>query len=250
MPGRLSSVQRLTAALRAELAAAADQARAPGMQAYMKSAMPYHGVTSPVQQAIYRRLIPEHPLPDGAAWREAVLRLWKEATHREERYAALAVLGHRLYASHRTPEALPLYERLIVDGAWWDLVDELATRRLRELLTAHPERVAAEMRGWSHDPHLWKRRSAIICQVGLKAATDLPLLYDCIEPNLADRDFFIRKAIGWALRDYAWTDPEEIARYVAANTARLSGLSRREALKNEGRRRPGPPAPRTGPPSR
>jgi len=58
------------------------------------------------------------------------------------------------------------------------------------------------------------------------------LLYANIEPNLADRNFFIRKAIGWALRSYAWTDPEEVARYVAANEARLSGLSKREALKN------------------
>jgi 3-methyladenine DNA glycosylase AlkD len=220
------------------------------MQAYMKSAMPYYGVTAPVQERIYRRLLPEHRLPDAKAWRQAVLTLWEQATHREERYAALAVLGHRFYSAYRTPEVLAIYERLIVQGAWWDLVDEIATRRLRELLTAHPDLVAAEMRSWSRDPNLWKRRSSIICQVGLKAGTDLGLLYDCIEPNLADRDFFIRKAIGWALRDYAWSDPEEVARYVEANAARLSGLSRREALKNEGRRRPERRAPSKVRPSR
>jgi 3-methyladenine DNA glycosylase AlkD len=232
VPGRLSPAERLAAALRAELAAAADTSRAPGMQAYMKSAMPYLGVTSPVQETIYRRVIPEHPLPDSGSWQAAVLRLWDEAGHREERYAALAVLGHPLYAAHRTPGALALYERLIVDGAWWDLVDGIATRRLRELLAAHPDLMSREMRAWSRDPHLWKRRSAIICQVGRKRATDLELLYDCIEPNLADRDFFICKAIGWALRDYAWADPDEIVRYVSSRQSRLSGLSRREALKN------------------
>ena len=88
------------------------------------------------------------------------------------------------------------------------------------------------MRAWSTDPDLWKRRVSIICQISFKKETDLELLYANIEPNLADRNFFIRKAIGWALRAYAWTDPEEVARYVSVNEARLSGLSRREALKN------------------
>jgi 3-methyladenine DNA glycosylase AlkD len=77
-------------------------------------------------------------------------------------------------------------------------------------------------------------RTAILSQVRFKADTDLGLLFDCIEPNLADRDFFIRKAIGWALRQHAWTDPTEIRRYVRQNEAQLSGLSKREALKNIG----------------
>jgi 3-methyladenine DNA glycosylase AlkD len=84
------------------------------------------------------------------------------------------------------------------------------------------------------DKDIWKRRVSIICQVSLKRDTDLELLYANIEPNLADRSFWIRKAIGWSLRAYAWTNPREIARYVAANESRLSGLSRREALKNIG----------------
>ena len=87
---------------------------------------------------------------------------------------------------------------------------------------------------WSTDGNLWKRRSSIICQVSFKRGTDLELLYACIEPNLAGGDFFIRKAIGWALRQYAWSDPDEVRRYVSTNEARLSGLSRREALKNIG----------------
>jgi 3-methyladenine DNA glycosylase AlkD len=90
------------------------------------------------------------------------------------------------------------------------------------------------MRAWSTDSNLWKRRASIICQVAFKGETDVDLLYACIQPNLADRQFFIRKAIGWALRQYAWTDPAEVRRYVTANASRLSGLSRREALKNIG----------------
>jgi 3-methyladenine DNA glycosylase AlkD len=90
------------------------------------------------------------------------------------------------------------------------------------------------MRAWSTDANLWKRRVSIICQLSFKRDSDLELLYANIEPNLADRDFFIRKAIGWALRQYAWTNPKEVERYVHDHEAQLSGLSRREALKNIG----------------
>ena len=90
------------------------------------------------------------------------------------------------------------------------------------------------MLAWSTDDDMWKRRSAILCQIKAKDRTDLDLLYACIEPSLGSKEFFLRKAIGWALRQYAWTDPEEVRRYVARNKERLSGLSRREALKNIG----------------
>jgi 3-methyladenine DNA glycosylase AlkD len=225
----------LIRAIRSGLADAADPRRAPGMQAYMKSAMPYRGVTTPVSRPIFKKAIEDHPLADAASWAEAVRRLFHDASYREEWYGALSVLDHRLYREHRSLAALPLYEELIVGGAWWDVVDEVATGALRDLLVAHPAEVGLEMREWSVSPNLWKRRSSIICQVGRRRLIDLPLLYACIEPNLADRDFFIRKAIGWALRDYAWVDPDEVVRYVTLNEARLSGLSRREALKNVAR---------------
>jgi 3-methyladenine DNA glycosylase AlkD len=225
----------LVAAIRDGLAAAADPARAPGMHAYMKSVMPYRGVTSPVNKPIFKRAIEEHRLPDAASWAAAVRRLFHEASYREEWYGALAVLEHPLYRDHRTLEALPLYEELIVGGAWWDIVDDVATGPLRDLVAAHPSAMGTALRQWSVSADRWKRRSSVICQISRRRAIDLRLLYDCIEPNLADRDFFLRKAIGWALRDYAWVDPEEVVRYVAAHEARLSGLSRREALKNVGR---------------
>jgi 3-methyladenine DNA glycosylase AlkD len=235
MPRKLTVADALLAAIRDGLAAAADPGRAPGMQAYMKSAMPYRGVTSPVNKPIFKRAIEKHPLPNAASWAAAVRRLFHEASYREEWYGSVALLTHRHYRDHRTLAALPLYEELIVAGAWWDVVDEIATGPLRDLLAAQPDAMGRAMREWSVSSDLWKRRSSIICHVGRRRTIDLRLLYDCIEPNLADRDFFIRKAIGWALRDYAWVDPEEVVRYVAANEGRLSGLSRREALKNVGR---------------
>jgi 3-methyladenine DNA glycosylase AlkD len=222
----------LARALRAELHRNADPDRAAAAQRYMKSTMPCYGVATPQLRAICRDLFARHPLVDGEAWREAVTTLWRDARRREERYAAIELLAWRAYRPYRVLDTLPLIESMIVSGAWWDLVDPLATHRLRELLALHPKEMSRAMRAWSRDDDMWKRRSAILCQVGRKGDTDLGLLFDCIEPNLADREFFIRKAIGWALRDYAWHDLDTVERWVAANESRLSGLSRREALKN------------------
>ena len=90
------------------------------------------------------------------------------------------------------------------------------------------------MRAWSRGEDMWKRRSAILCQNSFKSETDLDLLFKLIEPSIGSKEFFLRKAIGWALRSYAWTDERPIVRYVEKNRARLSGLSVREALKNVG----------------
>ena len=227
----MTADRALLAAVCADLAAAGDPAKAAPMQAYMKSAMPFHGVSSPDVRRICSGMFAAHRLATFEDWRDTLLALWREATHREERYAALDLAARRAYAAYLTPAALPLLEEFVVTGAWWDLVDATAPlvgivlQRDREVMTR-------EMRAWSADEVLWKRRVSIICQLRFKADTDLDLLYACIEANLDDRDFFIRKAIGWALRQHAWIDPAEVTRYVRAHADRLSPLSKREALKN------------------
>jgi 3-methyladenine DNA glycosylase AlkD len=216
-------------AIRGELAARANPAKAEGMRAYMKSAMPFLGVQKPGREEIARAVFAAHPLEGFDEWRDTVLLLWREATYREERYLAIRLARDRRYREHRTMAALPLYEELIVTGAWWDFVDEVAVRLVGELLS-DDSTPADVLRRWATSDDMWKRRTAIIAQVPRKRETDLRLLYDCIEPNRQDREFFIRKGIGWALRAYAWVDLDEIVRYCA--THELSPLSRREALKN------------------
>jgi 3-methyladenine DNA glycosylase AlkD len=201
------------------------------MQRYMKSAMPYRGITSPVLREACRSVFGQFPIPTEAEWRATVLTLWDEAAYREERYAALELVAYRRYAAFRTLEALPLYEQLIVSGAWWDLVDGLATHEVGDLLRRYPDSMRGHLLAWSRGEDPWSRRSSIICQVSFKGSTDQALLYACIEPSLAERDFFLRKAIGWALREYAKADPEAVRSYVAEHANQLSGLSRREALK-------------------
>ena len=219
----------LIARLRHEMAAAADAKRAAAQQSYMKSTMPYYGINMPEVGAITRAVFDSKLT--CVELRETVRRLWHEAKHREERYAAQILLGARRNLDCLAPADLPMLEQMVVTGAWWDLVDEL-TVVIGDVLRRYPRQMRPIMRRWSRDPNLWKRRVSILCQMKFKRDTDLGLLYANIEPNLGDRDFFIRKAIGWALRQYAWTDPQEVARYVRENETRLSGLSKREALKN------------------
>ena len=224
----------LAASVRTALTEAADPARAPGMQAYMKSAMPYLGVPAVPLQRACKALFSDLAWPDSEAWQRDVLALWRGAGFREERYAAIALSGVKAARLFQDMSALPMYEELIATGAWWDFVDTIAGQRLWVLLQNEGEPMKRAMLEWSTDDDMWKRRSAILCQLKGKTGTDLGLLYACIEPSLDSPEFFLRKAIGWALREYAKTDAGEVRRYVAAHAGRLSGLSRREALKNVG----------------
>ena len=222
----------IVAALRQALADNADPSKAEGMRRYMKSEMPYRGVQTPLLRRLCKALFRKYPISDKDVWHYAVLDLWRNADYREERYAALELAGARAYSPFRTLDTLPLWEEMAVTGAWWDYVDGIASHRLCELLENYPGEMALAMRAWSRDPDMWKRRSSIICQLNRKESTDLELLFDCIDPNLPDPEFFIRKGIGWALRSLAWTDLDAVEAYIARNEDRISSLSRREALKN------------------
>jgi 3-methyladenine DNA glycosylase AlkD len=221
--------------VRAELVAHADPERAAGQQHYMKSAMPYFGLASPQLTAVLRPLLrdPSLAMQSRDQWESTIRELWDEAAHREEWYAAIALARHRPYRTWVDSDAMPLWERLIRAGAWWDVVDDIATHLVRDTLLAHPEVEGPRLRRWAVSDSLWVRRAAILSQVGAGPRVDRSLLTDVIEPNIADPDFFSRKAIGWALRDHARVDPEWVRRFVEVHPD-LSGLSRREALKHLG----------------
>lgn len=210
--------------VRAGLAARADDGAAASMQAYMRSAMPFRGVPKPGRAALLRELAPL--LDDPAVVVTAAGELWDGAGHREERYVAVTLAR----IPSPDPDRLPVFEHWIRTGAWWDLVDEIATHLVGPLLRSYPERVEPVLRSWIGDPDRWVRRTTVIAQLGARSATDVRLLTDAIEANQGDPDFFLRKAIGWALRQYARTDPDWVRAFVAAHP-HLSPLSRREALR-------------------
>jgi 3-methyladenine DNA glycosylase AlkD len=218
--------------VRSALAVAGDPVRAEGQQRYMKSAMPYRGLTSPELKALLRPLLAAWTPGSRAGWEATVRDLWDHATHREEWYAALAVARHRRARAWLDPDALPLWRHLVVTGAWWDVVDETATHLVRDTLAGHPAEVTPVVDAWSADPDVWLRRTSVICQVGRREATDRDLLLRAVEANLDDASFWLRKGIGWGLRDYARTDPDWVWAQVDRLGDRLSALSRREATKH------------------
>jgi 3-methyladenine DNA glycosylase AlkD len=202
------------------------------MQAYMKSAMPYHGVPTPIVRQVCKAAFADAEFASASDWQAQVLDVWRRARFREERYAALYLAADKRALSYQTPSAMKLYEELIVTGAWWDFVDDIASHRIGPILKAYPAPLRRKMLVWSRSRNLWKRRASILCQLGFRGETDLGLLHACIEPSLESREFFLQKAIGWALRQYARSNADEVRRYLQLNGARLKALSRREALKN------------------
>ena len=216
--------------VRADLRTAADPERAGAMAAYMKSAetgnLPFLGVRRPEVRRIVRtatRARPDEPAGHAATARE----LWDTASFREERYAAQDLLGLRW--SFGRLELLDLHRHMALTGAWWDHVDEVA-HRIGDLCATHPVEMDPVLRTWSRDHSMWLRRLAILGQLRRRDQVDLALLADVIEANLDDPEFFVRKAIGWALRDVARHHPAWVRSFV--DTHRLSALSRREALKH------------------
>jgi 3-methyladenine DNA glycosylase AlkD len=215
--------------IRSGLRELADPARAPQMQAYMKSTMPYLGVRVPQVRTLVRLHTRARPPASTATLQDTVLTLWRDAEYREERYAATELTGAPAARSLRTASLITLYEELIVTGAWWDHVDEVS-HRVGDLLRLFAEEIRPIVHAWRVAPDHWLRRSSIICQLGARDRTDLALLSDAIEASADESDFFLRKAIGWALRDYARTDPDWVVAFVDAHE--LSPLSVREAKKH------------------
>lgn len=223
----------LATAVRSVLRSApGDADRAAAQQRYMRSSLPFHGLAVPTVRALVRGVTRELPRPGYAEWHSAVRTLWDTAELREERYAALGV-ARSVPAHARAEQSLPLYRHLVVTGAWWDLVDETAAHLVGAVLRAHPA-TADTLRRWACEDDRWLRRTAILAQLRSRAATDRGLLTDVIEPSLGHPDFFVRKAIGWSLRQYAHVD-DDAAAWVRAVVEgygdRLSPLSRREALR-------------------
>lgn len=218
----------LVQSIRSSLRSAGDADRARGAQAYMKSAMPSWGVRVPDVRKIVKAATKEFPVSSADELREVALQLWRQAEAREERYAAIDLTGLRMVRNDL--EMLPVYQEIIRTGAWWDLVDGVS-HRICGLLQAHRETMTPTLLLWATDHDMWIRRAAITAQLGAKDATDINLLAGVITPNLADQDFFIRKAIGWALREYSKTNPEWVRDFVRVNATALSPLSTREATR-------------------
>ena len=212
----------------AALTESADPEKADGMQAYMKTDMPFYGVQKAGRTPIVRHVKREFHPSNRTEYESIVLALWV-LPHREEKYIAQAYARNPEFL---TPESLPLLHKMIVEGAWWDFVDEVATHMVRDVIRDYPGEAWPVIDRWIDEEDMWLRRTAIICQIGLKEATDTKRLFSFCSSRMHESEFFIRKAIGWALREYAKTDPAAVADFAVRNRGQLSGLSFREATKH------------------
>jgi 3-methyladenine DNA glycosylase AlkD len=225
----------LTEAIRRAFLQHADAAQAGPMQAYMKSAMPFHGIAAPQRRRLMAEAVAAHPCRSTRELSQTMTALWRDATHREQRYAAMELARVRPHRALLDVTLLPLYERMIVESAWWDICDDISGEALGTLLQCEPKVVKAALRRWAVGDDLWLRRAAILAQRRMKQGFDAPLLYECILPSIGSGpfagEFFIRKGIGWALRERSYVAPDEVQAFCREYATQLAPLTVREALR-------------------
>lgn len=219
-------LERLTATY----GAAADPERAATAQAYMKDIAPFLGVPSPQRRALSRTVLQGTPRPDEADCTAIALRCW-QLPEREYHYFAVDYL--RRHVGRCSSGLLPVTRQLITTVSWWDTVDLLAAHVVGGLVAADPK-LTADMDAWIVDDDLWVARTALLHQLRYKEHTDTERLFAYCLRQSGHPDFFIRKAIGWCLREYAKTDPDAVRNFLARERGRFAPLSVREALKNVG----------------
>lgn len=227
-PSRKSN-HPLVTAIRTEFAAHGNPVRAKGAQAYMKSEMPYHGLDSKTMRTLQRACIKQHPVGSANELNAVVLDLWDNARFREERYAAQEILYK--YSKFIDTSDLPLVRHMIITGSWWDYVDYIAKWVVGGLLERYPKEMTRELKRWIEDDELWIRRAAVLSQLAFKDKTDVELLFSFCDRCIEETTFWMRKAIGWALREYSKTDPAAVRKFIEAHRDRMSGLTYREGSK-------------------
>jgi 3-methyladenine DNA glycosylase AlkD len=207
---------------------ARDPERAVGQAAYMRDQFPFLGLTSAVRRAQARRALAGLPAPAETDLVDVAVACWARDEREFQQFACDYLTAH---VGVPGPAFLDTAAELITTRSWWDTVDPLATRVVAGLVRRHPS-LTARMDEWSEAADMWLVRTAILHQLHYRKATDTDRLFGYCARQASHRDFFVRKAIGWALRHYARTDPEAVRAYLAGQGDRLSPLSVREAAKH------------------
>lgn len=214
--------------LRSLFVANQNEENAASMSAYMKGHFAYFGIKSTERREIQNQFISEHGLPEP--FEPVVFEAFWSAPEREFQMAGLDIL--RRQAKKSEMGDIELIEKLITTKSWWDTVDGLSSWVAGPYFLKFPEQTKPITDRWAVSENMWLRRASIIFQLGYKGKTDVRILKDHIELNLGSTEFFINKAIGWALREYGKTDPDSVIIYVDELDGRIRPLSKREALKN------------------
>ena len=192
----------------------------------MKDIAPFFGIKATPRRELVKEHIALHRAPSVAEL-PAIARSAFACKEREMHHVALDLLMK--HARKLGPDDLPWIEELISTKSWWDTVDALAVHVVGVILKRHPKEIARWNKRWINSMDMWLNRTAILFQARWKSDTDRALLFANIDRHATHKDFFIRKAIGWALRELAATDPEAVKAFVKSRE--LAPLSEKEALR-------------------
>jgi 3-methyladenine DNA glycosylase AlkD len=205
----------------------ANPAQAAPMKKYMRDQFEYLGIKSPQFKILMMEHIAQHGLPPVDELDSVARELWG-LPYREFQYVASSLIGRM---EKKLPKGFAAtFEYLITHKSWWDTVDTLAGNPIGVHFQRFPDVREKTLAKWRKSENFWLRRTCILFQLNYKGETDFDLLCEIIRENLGSKEFFINKAIGWALRQYARTDPKAVKKFVKA--AELHPLSRREAMKH------------------
>ncbi len=206
----------------------ANPAQAGPMKKYMRDQFDYLGIKSPQFKILFKQQIAEYGLPSVPELDDIVRELW-DLPQREFQYMAVSLVGR--LEKQLPAKFIKTLEYMLTHKSWWDTVDSIAGDIVGVHFKRYPEVREKSLAKWRTSENFWLRRTAILFQLNYKQETDFDLLCDIIRENLGSQEFFINKAIGWSLRQYARVDTKAVKKFVNA-TKELNPLSRREALKH------------------
>ena len=212
----------------------ADPVKAAGARAYMRNKSEFYGLTSPMRRQLVKEFIVKSGLPRYDQLEELVYFAW-EQPQREWQYTAIEITAKFIKKADK--DLLDLAQWMITHKSWWDTVDFIAPNIAGMLFQKFPEVKSGYIENWMLSGNLWLQRSCLIHQLRYNTTTDAPLLFELCERLATHPDFFIRKAIGWSLRQYSKTAPEVVIDFINSHT--LSNLSTKEALKIVSKQKPG-----------
>lgn len=203
-----------------------NQHNALPMEAYLKNKFPFFGIKKPSRSILQKSFIDLNRLKPAEELEELVLDLFNN-TERELHYVAIELLVKSRF--YKNKKSIQLFERLLTSNSWWDSVDSIAVKLVGAYFTEHPNEREKWIGKWIKSNNIWLNRTAIIFQLSYKDHLDIQFLVRAILPHTHSNEFFIQKAIGWALRQYAKTNPTWVKDFVRSTL--LKPLSKREALK-------------------
>jgi len=211
-----------------------DPVNAAGAKAYMRNKTEFYGLPSLLRRQLVKDFLAKAGYPPYALLEEIVHYTW-EQPQREWQYTAMEIAVK--FVPEAGPELIDLAEWMIINKSWWDSVDFVAPNIAGMLFKRFPELKMQYIESWMQSGNLWLQRSCLLHQLRYNKTVDSALLFSLCDRLSGHPDFFIRKAIGWSLRQYSKSFPLEVIEFV--NDHNLNNLSRREALKVVSKKNPG-----------